>query len=52
MAVISARSMFCRPMSLWGMFILNNRFHMPYPALAGSHISLVSCLGRVNDPSV
>jgi hypothetical protein len=52
MAVISARSIFCRPISLWGMFILNRRFHMPYPTLTGSHISLVSCLGGMNDPSM
>jgi hypothetical protein len=52
MVVILARSMFYRPMSLWGMFILNNGFHMPHPALAGSHISLVSCLGRVNDSTM
>jgi hypothetical protein len=52
MVLISAWSIFCRPISLWGIFILNNRFHMPYPALAGSHISLVSCLSGVNEPSV
>jgi hypothetical protein len=34
------------------MFILNNGFHMPYWALAGSHVSFVSCLDGVNDPSV
>ena len=34
------------------MFILNSRFHIPYLVLARSHISLVSCLGGVNDPSM
>jgi hypothetical protein len=52
MAAISTWSIFCRPISLWGMFILNNGFHMLYPALSGSHITLVICLGGINEPSV
>jgi hypothetical protein len=52
MVVILARSIFCRPISLQDIFILNNGFHISYLALAGSHISLVSCLGGVNDPSM
>jgi hypothetical protein len=35
-ANISARSMFCSPISLWGKFILSSGFQMPYPACAGS----------------
>jgi hypothetical protein len=38
MADISALSMFCTPISLHAIFILRSGFHMPYPALAGSHI--------------
>jgi hypothetical protein len=35
-AEISAQSMFCSPISLWGRFILYSGFQMPYPARAGS----------------
>jgi hypothetical protein len=52
MADISAWSMFCRPTSLFDIFTLSNRFQMPYPALTSSHISSVSFLGGINDPSV
>jgi hypothetical protein len=52
MADISAGSMFCRPTSLFDIFILSSGSQMPYPALAGSHISSVSFLGGINDPSV
>jgi hypothetical protein len=52
MADISARSMFCRPTSLFDIFILSSGFQLPYPALVASHISLVSFLGGVNDPSM
>jgi hypothetical protein len=45
MADIFAWSMFCRPTSLFDIFILSNGFQMPYPALTGSHISLVSFSG-------
>jgi hypothetical protein len=38
MADISALSMFCSPISLLDIFILRSGFHMPYPALAGSHM--------------
>jgi hypothetical protein len=36
MANISARNMFCSPISLLDIFILRNGFQMPYPTLAGS----------------
>jgi hypothetical protein len=36
MADISARSIFCKSMSLFDIFILNNGFHILYPALSGS----------------
>jgi hypothetical protein len=52
MADISARSMFCRPISLWGRFILCSGFQMPYPACVGSQKPLACCLGGINDPSV
>jgi hypothetical protein len=52
MADISARSIFCKPMSLFDIFILSNRFHIPYPALSSFHISSVIFLRVVNDPSV
>jgi hypothetical protein len=51
-ADISARSMFCRPISLWRRFILSSRFQMPYLACVGSHVPLACCLGGVNDPSM
>jgi hypothetical protein len=38
MADISTVSMFCSPISLLDIFILRSGFHMPYPALAGSHM--------------
>jgi hypothetical protein len=52
MADISARSMFCSPISLLDIFILRNGFQMPYPALASSHMFSESFLGDINDPSV
>jgi hypothetical protein len=52
MVVISAWSMFCRPISLWNILILNNGFHMLYLALVESRITLVICLGGLNEPSV
>jgi hypothetical protein len=52
MADISARSMFCSPISLLDIFILRSGFQMPYPALLGSHMFSKSFLGGVNDPSV
>jgi hypothetical protein len=51
-ADILARNIFCRPISLWGRFILRVGFHMPYPACAGSQDPLACGFGRVNDPSV
>ena len=51
-ADISARSMFCSPISLWGRFIFSRGFHMPYPACAGSHVPLVCRFGGVNEPFV
>jgi hypothetical protein len=51
-ADISARSMFCSPISLWERFILCCRFQMPYPACARSQKPLAYCLGGVNDPFV
>ena len=52
MADILALSIFGRLISLRGKFILSSGFHMPIPALIGSHITSVSCLGGVIDPSV
>jgi hypothetical protein len=52
MADISARSLFCSPISLLDIFILRSRFQMPYPALVGSRMFLESFLGGVNHPSV
>jgi hypothetical protein len=51
-ADISARSIFCSPISLWGRFILSSGYQIPYPACVGSHVPLACCLGGVNDPSV
>jgi hypothetical protein len=47
MADISARSMFCSPISLLDIFILRSRFQMPYPALTGSHMFSESFLGGI-----
>jgi hypothetical protein len=52
MADISVRRMFCSPINLCDMFILSSGFRMPYPALAGSQITLVTFWGGVNDLSV
>jgi hypothetical protein len=52
MADISARSIFCSPISLLEMFILRSGFQMPYPVLAGFHIFSESFLGGVNELSV
>jgi hypothetical protein len=52
MADISARSMFCRPISLFDIFILRSGFQIPYPTLAGFHMFSESFLGGMNDLSV
>jgi hypothetical protein len=51
-ADISARSMFCSPISLWGRFILCSGFQIPYPACVGFQKPLACCLGGINDPSI
>jgi hypothetical protein len=52
MADISTLSMFCSPISLFDIFIFRSGFHMPYPALASSHMFSASFLGGVNEPFV
>jgi hypothetical protein len=52
MADIFALSMFGSPISLLDIFILRSGFHMPYLALASSHMFLESFLGSVNESSV
>jgi hypothetical protein len=45
MADIFARSILCSPISLLDILILRIWFHMPYPALTGSHIFSKNFLG-------
>jgi hypothetical protein len=49
MVDISALSMFCSPISLFDIYIFRIGFHMPYPALASSHMFSASFLGGINE---